>query len=104
MDNPQALTARKLLTIITEAAIESRLLKDLERLGAHGYTVSDARGKGHRGVRDAGWEASANIRVEVVCESETATAIAAHLKESYYDNYAMITIVTDVQVLRPEKF
>lgn len=104
MDHSEELTTRKLLTIVTETALESHLLKDLERLGAHGYTVTDARGKGNRGVRDAGWDASANIRVEVVCESDTASAIARHLKERYYANYAMITMVTDVQVLRPEKF
>ena len=104
MVNSEALATRKLLTIITEAAIENHLLKDLQRLGAHGYTVTNARGKGSRGVRDAGWDASANIRVEVVCDLATAERIARHLREHYYENYAMITMVNDVQVLRPEKF
>lgn len=96
--------ARKLLTIITEAAIEAVLVQDLERLGAHGYTVSDARGKGSRGVRSAAWDASSNIRIEVVCDAAAADAIAARLKDHYYDNYAMILFVADVVVLRPEKF
>ena len=43
------LQRRRLLTIITEAAIEKRLLQDLEQLGARGYTISEARGKGSRG-------------------------------------------------------
>lgn len=95
---------RKLLTIVTEAALESTLVRDVERLGAHGYTITDARGKGHRGVRDAGWGASANIRMEVVCDAETARALCAHLREHYYQDYAMILLVSDVEVLRPEKF
>ena len=95
---------RKLLTIISEAAIEGSLVRDIERLGAHGYTITDARGKGSRGVRDAEWVASSSIRIEVVCGRETAEAIAAHLKTHYYDNYAMILIMSDVEVLRPEKF
>lgn len=95
---------RKLLTIITEAALESVLVKDLEGLGAHGYTITDARGKGHRGVRQATWEASSNIRIEVVCSSETADSIMTHLKIHYYENYAMILYISDVTVLRPEKF
>lgn len=95
---------RKLLTIVAEAALEQRMIKDLERLGAHGYTITDARGKGSRGVRNAGWERSGNIRVEVVCDAKTAAAIAVHLKEHYYDNYAMILFIGDVEVLRPEKF
>lgn len=37
---------RTLLTIITEAAVEHALLKDLEKLGIKGYTVSDVRGRG----------------------------------------------------------
>jgi len=95
---------RKLLTIVAEAALEQRITKDVERLGAHGYTITDARGKGSRGVRDAGWERSGNIRMEVVCDGTTAAAVAAHLKEHYYDNYAMILFIGDVEVLRPEKF
>jgi nitrogen regulatory protein PII len=99
-----ALQHRKLLTIVTEAALEHELVEELERLGAHGYTVTEARGRGARGIRDASWDASANIRVEVVCTADTAHAIAAALRERYYDNYAMILFIGDVEVLRPEKF
>lgn len=95
---------RKLLTIITEAAVESRLTQELLALGAHGYTIADARGKGDRGVRSAGWEASSNIRVEVVCDVATAGRIADHLREHYYANFAMILYLSDVEVLRPHKF
>lgn len=95
---------RKLLTVITEAVLESALTRDLGKLGAHGYTIVDARGKGHRGVRDAGWEASGNIRVDVVCSEDTARRIAAHLQQHYYDDYAMILLLGEVEVLRPEKF
>jgi len=98
------LHTRKLVTIVTEALIETPLTRDLERLGARGYTITKARGKGHRGVRSAAWEASRNIRVEVVCDEATAMAIAEHLQEHYYDNYAMILTVSDVQVLRRQKF
>lgn len=95
---------RKLLTIVTESALESQLERDIERLGAHGYTITNARGKGHRGVREAGWEVDSNIRLEVVCDEATARRIAAHLQQHYYDNYAMILLLSDVEVLRPEKF
>jgi nitrogen regulatory protein PII len=99
-----SLEHRKLLTIVTEAALEHELVGEIERLGAHGYTITDARGKGSRGIRNAGWDLSANIRIEVVCSSEVAHALAAALKEGYYANYAMILFVGDVEVLRPEKF
>ncbi len=95
---------RKLLTIVTEGALEHNLVREIERLGAHGYTIADVRGKGGRGTRNAGWNLSANIRIEVVCTADTAHAIAAALREKYYDNYAMILFIGDVEVLRPEKF
>ncbi|GBD33656.1 Membrane-associated protein [bacterium HR33] len=94
----------KLVTIITEAVIEKELIQELTGLGVSGYTITDARGKGHRGVRTTGWEHGANIRVEVVCDETLARAIADRLKERYYQNYAMILFVSDVEVLRPEKF
>lgn len=94
----------KLVTIVAEAVIERDLAAELERLGATGYTITDARGKGHRGVRSSGWEHGANIRMEVVCEAAVAEAIGDLLRERYYDNYAMILFVSDVEVLRPGKF
>ena len=97
-------TTRKLLTVICEARLESRLAADLMRLGAHGYTVTDARGHGSRGVRDAAWDSAANIRLEVVCEERIAQQIAGYLQQHYYDNFAMILFSVDVEVLRPEKF
>lgn len=94
----------RLLTVVTESVLEGTLTRDLERLGAHGHTITNARGKGARGVRDAGWEASGNIRIEVLCEAATAEAIIAHLRERYYEDYAMVLFVQDVEVLRPGKF
>jgi len=97
-------TMRKLLTIITEAALESILITEIEALGARGYTITDARGKGRRGPRDAAWDESSNIRIEILCDAEIADAIARHLWARYYDDYGMVLFVNDVSVLRPEKF
>ena len=69
-----------------------------------GYTVTNARGSGHRGIRDAGWSSSSNVRIEVVCKDEVAQRIARHLRDNYYNDYAMILFESDVRVLRPEKF
>lgn len=95
---------RKLVTIIAEAALEANIVRDIEHLGAHGYTITEARGKGSRGVRDAGWDEARNLRIEVVCDEPVATAIAEHLRQRYYENYAMILFMSDVAVLRPGKF
>jgi len=57
------LHARQLLTIICEADIERQLVSDLRRRGVRGHTITDARGHGKHGDRDAPWPASANIRI-----------------------------------------
>jgi nitrogen regulatory protein PII len=93
-----------MLTVVTESVIENALLADLERLGVRGYTVTDARGRGSRGVRDADWDEAANIRIEIICARPLADAVLAHLQERYYANYAMVACVHEVEVLRPEKF
>lgn len=95
---------RTLITIITEATIEQALLRDLDRMGVRGYTVSDARGKGSRGVRDAAWDEAANIRIEVICAREQAETVMRHLQIRYYANYAMVAFLQDIEVVRPEKF
>lgn len=98
------LTARKLLTIVAEAALEGTLIREIEALGAQGYTITDARGKGGRNRRDAAWSPHANIRLEVLCSEATAMAICERVRDRCYDNYAVIIYVGDVDVMRPEKF
>ncbi|MEO4046977.1 transcriptional regulator [Pseudomonas sp. CAU 1711] len=95
---------RTLLTVIGEAALEHKLEADLEQLGAPGWTISDARGRGGRGVRSAGWDTEGNIRLEVICARELAERIAEHLQRRYYAHYAMVCYLAEVQVLRAEKF
>ncbi len=95
---------RKLVTIITEAVIEKDLTRELENLGVNGYTITDARGRGSRGTRHAGWEHGASIRIEIICDEEMARHIATYLKDHFYNTYAMVLFTTDIEVLREDKF
>lgn len=95
---------RKLLTIICESDLEKKLGDDVMSLGAHGYTVTEARGRGAGGERDAAWSPSANIRMEVICEAAVADSIASHLRKSYFEHYALVLYLSEVEVLRGEKF
>lgn len=96
--------SRTLLTIVTESVLETPLCNDLKTLGATGYTITDARGRGSRGRRDAGWSTNSNIRLEVICDKQTGDKIIERVRERYYDDYAMVLYISDVRVLRPEKF
>lgn len=93
------MTTRKLVTIITESALEDMPVREIEVLGARGYTITDARGK-----RDATWAPHAKIGLEVLCDADTAHAICCALRERYYDNCPMVMYVGEVDVLRPKKF
>ena len=93
-----------LVTIVTEASLERRLIQDLENLGARGWTVSDARGKGAEGEREQGWDTVGNIRIEVVCDPPIAERIAAHVSAEYFEDHAIVLYLSDVRVLRGEKF
>ena len=89
----------KLLTVITEADIEEHFLQDIEELGAKGYTITTARGKGERGLRSADWNLNSNIKIEILCSAKTCDIIVKFLKENYLRNYAMTLFVSDVEVL-----
>ncbi len=99
-----AYTRRTLLTVICESSIEGAVVADARRLGAHGYTAGDARGWGAHGERDGAWPMSGNVRIDVLCEAAVADAIAAHLQARYFASYAMVCYLSDVSVLRSEKF
>lgn len=96
-------TTRRLVTVVTEAGLESQLAAELDTRGL-GYTVTDARGRGNRGRRASQWSHSGNVRFEVVCDAATADALAQHLHQRFFAHYAMILWIQDVAVLRGEKF
>ena len=98
------LHGRKLLVIITEAALEQSLAADVLRLGAQGYTVADVRGSGLHGPRAGGFDGDRNIEMKVICSAEVARRILDHVQEAYLAHYSLSLFTTDAQVLRPDKF
>jgi nitrogen regulatory protein P-II 2 len=93
----------KLLTVIAEAVLEERLLRDLREHGTKGYTLDQVRGEGSRGVHASEWEGR-NIKVETIVTDEAAQSFLLHLSREYFPKYAVIAYVQDVQVVRGEKY
>lgn len=91
------------VTIIAEALLEDRLVRDLRRLGSRGHSISDVRGQGSRGVRASEWEGR-NIKVETIVSREVADALLEHLAAKYFEHYAVIAYAQDVDVVRGEKY
>lgn len=95
--------AAKLVTIVAESVLEEQLVADVHALGARGHTVVASRGAGSRGMR-ASDPPGDGVRIEVVVSAGVAERILDHVASRYFPNYAVIAFVTDVQVVRGEKY
>lgn len=95
---------KTLLVIVAEAAIETALVRDARRLGAQGWTVGEVRGGGVEGVREGAWEADRTIELKLICEPSVADAIADHVLATYAPHYAVAMHLSDVRVLRPQRY
>lgn len=93
----------KRVTIIAEALLEERLVRDVKRLGARGYTVTEVRGEGSRGVRASEWEGH-NVKLESIVSPDVADRVLEHLAATYFPHFAVIAYVEDVSVVRGEKY
>lgn len=96
-------TQLKLVTIITERILEDRILRALLDLGAKGYTLTQATGKGSRGIRASEWEGP-DTRIESLVSPAVADAIVDHIAEHFFEFYAVIVFVQDAAVVRGEKY
>jgi nitrogen regulatory protein P-II 2 len=93
----------KLLTVIAEAVLEDRLVADLIRLGAKGYSVAGAHGSGASGPGASDWEGG-NVRIESLLAPEAADRILEHLAQEYFPIYGVVAYTTDVRVVRGAKY
>lgn len=93
----------KRITIIGDENVRYRIVKEIKGFGATGYTDYLVHGEGDRGVRPRHAE-PANVKIEVIATPEVAHKILEHMAANYFDNYAMIAFLDDVEVLRGDKF
>ena len=93
----------KLVTIIAEDVLEEKIVYELLKLGAHGYTISKAKGKGTHSLRMTEWEGE-NSRIEVLVNADIADKILQYISEHYFEKYAIVVYLSTVEVLRNDKF
>ena len=87
-----------LLTILSEAVLEDTLIDEIMALGAKGYTITEARGRGTHGVRSGKWSAGGNIRIDVVGTPELCARIVARLQAEYEKDYGLLMFTCPVQM------
>ena len=96
-------TTLKLVTIVTERVLEDRILRKITEMGAKGYTLTQATGKGSRGVRASEWEGP-DTRIESLVSSEVADQIIGYISDNLFEHYAVIVYVQDAEVVRGDKY
>ena len=93
----------KLVTIIAEPVLEQKITHDLRQLGATGFTVVEGRGEGSRGLHAAEVPGT-DVRIETIVPPEVADRIVTHLAAHYFGNYEVIAYLSDVAVVRGDKY
>ncbi len=93
----------KLVTIICEPVLSSRILTISQDFGATGFTVTEVSGQGS-GEKSSGEIPDLKSKIEIVTEPQLALKIMKALAEQFFKNYSLITYSSDISILRPEKF
>lgn len=96
-------TERQIVTVIAEAAVETRLIEDVKRLGAKGYSIGHVRGEGTTGrlLQDLN---GPSVRLETIVTSAVADAILEHLAAEYFGRFAVVAWVAPAHVLRSDRY
>jgi len=91
------------VVIVTESVLEARLLRDLERCGARGWTIVAARGQGpaHQRLSDV---EGGHIRIETLVSDAVAERIWEMLDSEYFRDYAITTWCYPVDVQRVDRY
>jgi nitrogen regulatory protein P-II 2 len=92
-----------LITIVSEAMIEARLLEVIKGLGVKGYSVGTCRGDSLGSVRASDWEGH-NVEIKTLVSEELSERILAAIRDEFIGKYALVAFRTEVEVLRGEKF
>ncbi len=95
----------KLVTVVGESVIMDDIAREGLGLGATGYTMTDAAGEGSRGARNVLVSSGAKTqKVEFVVPMEVAEKILTHVSHTYFEHYACIAWLSDVQVVRGQQY
>ncbi|HEY4311954.1 MAG TPA: hypothetical protein VGN12_21075 [Pirellulales bacterium] len=97
------LTKLKLVTIIAEEILKDRLTKKVQELGATGASFHRTQGVGSRGARHNDMFGE-NVQMKVICSAEVAERILTYVAENYYEHYAIVAWLADVEVMRGDDY
>ncbi|MBT3329024.1 MAG: hypothetical protein HOE93_04635 [Nitrosopumilus sp.] len=94
----------KLLTITCEILAQKNIMEILTKNKITGYTTYEVNGNGARGVRGQGLQNEKNVKIEIILREEKLQDIVEEVSRTLFANFAIVLYVSDVGVLRTEKF
>ena len=94
----------KLLTITCEILAQKNIIDILSKHEITGYTTYEVDGNGARGIRGQGLKIEKNVKVEVIMREEKLQDVVEEISRTMFANFAIVLYVSDVGVVRTEKF
>ncbi len=94
----------KLLAVTCEILARESVIDILKKHGITGYTTYEVDGRGARGLRGQGLKNERNVKVEAIMREESLSGVVEEISRTLFANFAVVLYVSDVGVLRPEKF
>ena len=94
----------KLLTITCEILAQKNIIEILKKHEITGYTSYEVDGNGARGLRGQGLQTEKNVKVEVIMREEKLSDVIEEISRTLFADFAIVLYVSDVGVVRTEKF
>jgi len=94
----------KLLTVTCEILAQKNIIEILKKHDITGYTTYEVEGNGERGLRGQGFKNEKNIKVEVIMREDKLSDIVEEISRTLFANFATVLYVSDIGVVRTEKF
>jgi hypothetical protein len=104
MSHPLETAKIKLVTVIATSELEERLMGDLRKAGATGYTISGVHsGWGSHGPRHRGMFDTGNVRIELLVSADVAKKLLEVIVAHYAD-MSLIAFAQDVEAVPRKNF
>ena len=94
----------KLLTVTCEILAQKNVFDILTKHNITGYTTYEVEVSGARGLRGQGLKNEKNVKVEIIMQENTLQDVVEEIARTLFTNFAIVLYVSEVGVLRTEKF
>ena len=94
----------KLLTITCEILAQNNIIEILNKHDITGYTTYEVNGNDAHEIRGQGLKIEKNVKVEIIMREEKLQDVVEEISRTLFANFAIVLYVSDVDVVRTEKF